>query len=79
MTEQESADLDTMQRKIQGLKNVWYSYSVTLSRANESQLRTLGYVGKSNGEAMLMAFQSFQKQIDDACRAYLRKYPDQTR
>jgi hypothetical protein len=76
MTEQETKDLAELHVKMQEIKNQCYDYLRSLDRADRAELDISGYRGKSNAEAMQMAYKSYALRIEKLQKEYFRKYPD---
>lgn len=73
----EQKDLDELKEAIKAKKISCYEYMVSLDRADARQLKTSGYTGKTNAEAMQDAFRRSKKEVDKLIAAYVKKYPDE--
>jgi hypothetical protein len=76
MTEQEAKDLEQMKQDISEIKKECFSFLDFLTKATPKQLEESGYRNQTTGDAMLIAFRSFQTRVKLRERAYLVKYPD---
>lgn len=53
-----------------------YNYLRYVSRWDKKELDMSGYRGKTSGEAMLLAFKSYEARMEKLFEAHLKKYPD---
>ena len=76
MIEQEQKDLDLMKiEEAKIIQTTWYLLH-SLDRADEHTLAMCGYRGKTNADAMRLAYQSARWHIAKLHKAYYTKYPD---
>lgn len=73
---QYDADLLEFKTKTENLKSDCFSLMNLLNKYDRAALDTAGYTGKTNAEAMQMAFQAKQNQLLKLTREFLKKYPD---
>jgi hypothetical protein len=73
---QEQLDLDTMKAKIQEIELNSFRLLKTLNTLPRVQLDSAGYKGKTNAEAMQMAFRDSLAKIDRVQKEFVKKYPD---
>lgn len=75
-TAQEKKDLATLQENTRIVKDSCFAYLAMVKSATRFELDALGYAGKTNGETMILVFESYQKQLRTLTDAHRRKYPD---
>ncbi len=73
---QYNADLATMKQTIQDIQNNCWSMLKILDEATPEYLNDCGYGGKTNAEAMQLAFRAKRKQASKVLEKFLQKYPD---
>lgn len=76
MDAQEQEDIEKLKKEMQSVKNNCFEYLKMLDDANEKELHNMGYTGKSNEEAMRLAFKSYRKIIKMLVDHHVKKYPD---
>jgi hypothetical protein len=76
MNEQEQKDIEILKAAIQDVQNTCFRLLTSLNSYDRKSLDMAGYNGKSNAEAMQLAFRDQQKRIEKLNREFLRKYPD---
>ena len=74
--EAEHHDAEILCAAIISKKQACYSYMESLDRADARQLETSGYKGKTNAEAMQIAFKHYQRDIKKLIEDHFKKYPD---
>lgn len=70
------ADLEAFKAEVKAIQLSCYSYLKLLNGLPREQLDAAGYKGKTNAEAMQMAFRDKEKQIERLTKEFLKKYPD---
>ncbi len=73
---QYAADLAAMKQTIQDIQNNCWAILKTLDTATPEMLNDCGYSGKTNAEAMQLAFRDKKKQVSKVLEKFLVKYPD---
>lgn len=73
---QEQKDIDLLNEAIQKEKLNTFSFLSSLNEADINQLKYSGYGGKTNAEAMQMAFQGSLKKIKKLIVEHVQRYPD---
>lgn len=76
MSEQEATDLVELKEAMRDEKLTSYSWLISLAEAKPDQLRTSGFGGKTNAEAVLAGLAMSKKKIDKLLADHLKKYPD---
>lgn len=76
MTEQEERDLLELRRAIADKEHSTFLYMRVLFVATPTDLKIMGYDGKSNAEAMRLAFERCEGELKRLRAAHIKKYPD---